>query len=405
MVVRHNRLPGCLTCCYGWQAEPLLFLSPSAATVVRCDLRGPPPVMHTQFIHNCELPGIAGQATAPAFMPGFCQETWPREEPLDHHVLTPLPGRQRLPLLAPESPEPAQVAGAVDRFLALREFRSKLYACLTSRADAQFELTDAILCADHAVTSLVQLSLAPQFRRGHGALYDALAAGQIDEEAFARCSRARCRSSSMTALPVPGSPDTTRSITGCWTRPWPRCRPGQRRRCGTRARGGRGCGSPSTPPPIPGPMPSAHPAAGTSIMTRAAATAPARPSPAGSTSSSRRSGTCAPPGPRWSMSSGPRPRPAPARPRRQVKNLLRRLHAAGTGRPRRAAGHLRRRVQRRRADRRPGRTRCSPSHPPGQRQRVLRRPRHLARQDRPSRQARHDRHLPQRPRQGEPRAR
>jgi uncharacterized protein YidB (DUF937 family) len=36
------------------------------------------------------------------------------------------------------------------------------------------------------VTSLVQLSLAPQFRRGHGALYDALAAGQIDEEAFAQ---------------------------------------------------------------------------------------------------------------------------------------------------------------------------------------------------------------------------
>ena len=71
---------------------------------------------------------------------------------MDHHVLTPLPGGRRLPL-APESPEPAQVAGAVDRFLALREFRSKLYACLTSRADAQFELTDAILCADHAVSN------------------------------------------------------------------------------------------------------------------------------------------------------------------------------------------------------------------------------------------------------------
>jgi len=105
---------------------------------------------------------------------------------LDHHVLTPLPGRQRLPLLAPASPEPAQVASAVDRFLVLREFRSRLYACLTSRADAQFGLVDAILCADHAVTSLVQLSLVPQFGRGHGALYDALAAGQIDEEALAQ---------------------------------------------------------------------------------------------------------------------------------------------------------------------------------------------------------------------------
>ena len=35
------------------------------------------------------------------------------------------------------------------------------------------------------MTSLAQLSLVPAFRRGHGALYDALAAGRIDEEALA----------------------------------------------------------------------------------------------------------------------------------------------------------------------------------------------------------------------------
>ena len=115
-------------------------------------------------------------------MPGFCQETWLKEEPLNHHVLTPLPGGRQLPLLAPASLDPAQLAGAVDRFLALREFRSELYACLTSRADALFELADAVLCADHAVTSLVQLCLEPEFTRGHGALYDALAAGRIDDE-------------------------------------------------------------------------------------------------------------------------------------------------------------------------------------------------------------------------------
>jgi hypothetical protein len=39
------------------------------------------------------------------------------------------------------------------------------------------ELADAVLCADRPVRSLVQLSLEPEFRRGHGALYDALAAG------------------------------------------------------------------------------------------------------------------------------------------------------------------------------------------------------------------------------------
>jgi hypothetical protein len=104
---------------------------------------------------------------------------------LDHHVLTALPGGHRLPLMAPATPDPGQVAGAVAGYVALREFRARLYRCLTARADALFELTDAILCADHAVTSLVQLSLVPEFRRGHGALYDALAAGDIDEEALA----------------------------------------------------------------------------------------------------------------------------------------------------------------------------------------------------------------------------
>ena len=90
--------------------------------------------------------------------------------------------------MAPRPPDAAQVADAVGRCRAyqeLREFRARLYACLTARPDASFELTDAILCADHAVTSLVQLSLVPEFRRGHGALYAALADGRIDEEQLA----------------------------------------------------------------------------------------------------------------------------------------------------------------------------------------------------------------------------
>jgi hypothetical protein len=89
------------------------------------------------------------------------------------------------PGAAPRPLDPAQAADAVGRFLALREFRARLYTCLTSRPDALFELCDAILCADHAVTSLVQLSLETEFTRGHGALYDALKDGDIDEEAFA----------------------------------------------------------------------------------------------------------------------------------------------------------------------------------------------------------------------------
>src|SRR5215472_2513469 len=89
---------------------------------------------------------------------------------------------------APQPPDAARVAGAIGRYRAcqaLREFRTRLYECLTARPDALFELADAILCADHAVTSLVQLSLVPEFRRGHGALYAALADGQIDEDELA----------------------------------------------------------------------------------------------------------------------------------------------------------------------------------------------------------------------------
>jgi hypothetical protein len=76
----------------------------------------------------------------------------------------------------------AEAAGRYRALEALREFRQRLYECLTARADALFDLTDAILCADHAVTSLAELSLVPEFRRGHGALYDGLAEGRIDEE-------------------------------------------------------------------------------------------------------------------------------------------------------------------------------------------------------------------------------
>src|SRR5260370_1038505 len=48
----------------------------------------------------------------------------------------------------------------------LRGFRQSLYECLDARADALFELADAVLCADHAVTSLGQLCLEPEFPSG-----------------------------------------------------------------------------------------------------------------------------------------------------------------------------------------------------------------------------------------------
>jgi hypothetical protein len=51
---------------------------------------------------------------------------------------------------------------------------------LTARADALFELTDAVLCADGPVRSLVDLTLVAEHRRGHGAMYDALNQGCVE---------------------------------------------------------------------------------------------------------------------------------------------------------------------------------------------------------------------------------
>ncbi|GIE89598.1 hypothetical protein SAMN06264365_11879 [Actinoplanes regularis] len=52
----------------------------------------------------------------------------------------------------------------------LAGFRERFYRCLNRRADALFELADALLCTDGPVKTLVGLPLAPEHRRGHGAM-------------------------------------------------------------------------------------------------------------------------------------------------------------------------------------------------------------------------------------------
>lgn len=81
-----------------------------------------------------------------------------------------------------------------DTFAEVSHFRSELYACLTARGDALFELCDALLCTDGPVRTLVDLALAPEHRRGHGALYGGLNQGRID---VARLRRA------LVAVPLP----------------------------------------------------------------------------------------------------------------------------------------------------------------------------------------------------------
>ncbi|MGW4517974.1 transposase, partial [Streptomyces sp. NPDC004393] len=88
----------------------------------------------------------------------------------------------------------------------------ELYAAMPRRADALFELVDAVLCAGGPVVSLPELSLEGVHRRGHGAMYDALARGRLD------VSRLRWV---LAGLKLPRGTDGQISIALDVT-PWPR---------------------------------------------------------------------------------------------------------------------------------------------------------------------------------------
>jgi hypothetical protein len=112
----------------------------------------------------------------------------------------------------------------------LRQFRQEFYFCLTSRADAMFELTDAVLCADGPVRSLAELSLVGEHRRGHGSSYAAVVDGRVDVE--------RLRTA-LTAVPLPRAADGRLVLAvdiTCWLRPEAQTSP-ERILCHTRGRG------------------------------------------------------------------------------------------------------------------------------------------------------------------------
>jgi hypothetical protein len=91
----------------------------------------------------------------------------------------------------------------------LGAFRDQLHACFPRRADALFELGDALLCAE-AVPSLPYLSLEPVCRRGWGSIYAALARGEVDAE--------RLRD-----LLVSSLPDADPLVFAVDVTTWPRC--------------------------------------------------------------------------------------------------------------------------------------------------------------------------------------
>ena len=113
--------------------------------------------------------------------------------------------------------EPAAGGGAG----LLAGFRDAVHACFARRADALSELADAVLCSPGRVADLARLSLAPEFRRGHGALYDALGAGEVE---FARLRAA------VAGLPLPAWADggirLAVDVSG-WLRPDARASPGR----------------------------------------------------------------------------------------------------------------------------------------------------------------------------------
>jgi hypothetical protein len=112
-------------------------------------------------------------------------------------------------------------AADVESLAALSRFRADFRACLAARGDELFELADAVLCAGGPVRTLAGLSLAPEHRRGHGALYDAVNHGRIQIGQLRRA---------LAELPPPAWPDgrIRLAVDVCnWLRPDAATSPGR----------------------------------------------------------------------------------------------------------------------------------------------------------------------------------
>jgi hypothetical protein len=171
----------------------------------------------------------------------------------------------------------------VEPLAVLSRFRLDFHACLTARGDQPFELADVVPCADGPVRTLAALSLAPEHRRGHGALYDAVNHGEIS---IGRLRR------SLAGLPLPRAAEgqlVLAANVSNWLRPGAAASPPATPRwdlaCGTwptgspRSAAGSRCGPlPARAPPSPGASWSPFPAAVSSARQSPIASAAARPS-------------------------------------------------------------------------------------------------------------------------------
>ena len=112
----------------------------------------------------------------------------------------------------------------------LEGFRAGWWDCLTRRRDVLFQLGDAVLTGGTRVEDLAGLSLAGVFTRGHGALYDAVNQGRIDDARLKHVLAA-------TPLPrFPGNRIVLAIDVSNWLRPGAACA-AQRLFCHVYARG------------------------------------------------------------------------------------------------------------------------------------------------------------------------
>jgi hypothetical protein len=126
-------------------------------------------------------------------------------------AVTAMPTLARATVTRPESREVRIDDG--DSLAALSRFRQEFYQCLTARADELFELAEAVLCTDGPVTTLVDLALAPEHRREHGALYDGINHGRFDIGRFRK---------TLATLPLPRAADgriVLAADVSSWLRP------------------------------------------------------------------------------------------------------------------------------------------------------------------------------------------
>src|SRR5258708_20330639 len=101
----------------------------------------------------------------------------------------------------------------------LSDFRNDFDGGLSRRGDELLELGDALLCTDGPVKTPVDLSLAPEHRRGHGSLYGGINHGRLDVSRLRR---------SLASLPLPRDSEGRLRIAvdiSNWLRPDARCSP------------------------------------------------------------------------------------------------------------------------------------------------------------------------------------